>query len=55
MCWVYLRIGQGVGNYIYTVGFYSPDNKWTPIKDCKDEDLAQKWCHYLNGGQDWRK
>lgn len=35
---------------LWTVGFYSPDGKWNPVKDVTSEALAAEYVHYLNGG-----
>ncbi len=39
------------GNWIYTVGFYSPDGKWNPESDHQDSEAAAQRVAWLNGGQ----
>ena len=40
------------GQWLYTVGFYSPDGEWNPEGDYDSEESASKRVHYLNGGKD---
>jgi len=44
----YVVLQSEVG--LYTVGFYSPDGTWHPVKDCASSEEAQRHAHYLNGG-----
>ena len=34
---------------LYTVGFYAPDGKWHPEKDCTSEEEAARRVAWLNG------
>lgn len=34
----------------FLVGFYSPKNDWTTIKRGLSLEQAEKYVHYLNGG-----
>lgn len=36
---------------LWTVGFYSPDDKWNPESDHKTKESAAERVHYLNGGK----
>jgi hypothetical protein len=44
--YVYLRSEQ----YLYTVGFYTPDGSWVPETDHSTLGAAAARVHYLNGG-----
>lgn len=46
--WVILKADMA----IWVVGFFDPRGNWVPFKDCKSEETATRWVHYLNGG-DW--
>jgi hypothetical protein len=56
MCWIYRRIRQENGTYLYTVGYYAPyaDSNdgmtWEAIEDFSVEGGARSLVHYLNGG-----
>jgi hypothetical protein len=41
----YIRLGQ-----IWTVGHYSPDGRWYPLRDFSSEERAVAFINYLNGG-----
>ena len=36
---------------LWTVGFYSPDEKWHADSDHSSPEKAAKRVHYLNGGE----
>ena len=38
------------GQWLYTVGFYSPDGKWNPDSDHDTKESAAERVNYLNGG-----
>ena len=44
--YVYIESEPG----LYTVGFYSPDEKWHTDSDHTDRDAARRRVRYLNGG-----
>ena len=46
--YVYIESEPG----LYTVGFYSPDNKWHPESDHDKKEEAAKRVNYLNGIKD---
>jgi hypothetical protein len=46
--YVYIESEPG----LYTVGFYSPDNKWHPESDHDKKEEAAKRVNYLNGNKD---
>jgi len=37
---------------LWTVGFYSPDEKWHPESDHDSQKSAAARVHWLNGGKD---
>ncbi len=39
------------GQWLWTVGFYSPDGKFNPESDHDTEKSAAEKVHYLNGGK----
>ena len=40
------------GQWLYTVGFYLPNGKFSPESDHDTEKSAAERVHYLNGGHD---
>jgi hypothetical protein len=44
--YVYIESEKG----LWTVGFYSPDDKWHPESDHDSKEKATERVHYLNGG-----
>jgi len=44
--WVYLE-----KNGKFMVGFYRPDGTFSNKIDCHDEEQAQRWTSFLNGGK----
>ena len=47
--YVYIRLLQGDGEYLYTVGFYNPDDKFIPESDYDIAEDAAKRVAWLNG------
>jgi len=50
--YVYRRIKESAGCYLYVVGFYDPKGEWQPESDHESREEAAKRVHYLNGGKD---
>jgi len=48
--YVYLRINQGQGTYVYAVGFYDPRREWIVESEWPIREQAAARVHYLNGG-----
>lgn len=44
--YVYIKSEQ----YLWTVGFYTPNGEWIPESDHNNRDDAMARVHYLNGG-----
>lgn len=44
--YVYIKTEQ----YLWTVGFYNPDNEFITDSDHNDREEAAKRVHWLNGG-----
>ena len=47
--YVYIRLPQGDGEYLYTVGFYAPDGTFKPESDHDHSEDAAKRVAWLNG------
>lgn len=45
--YVYIKSEQ----YLWTVGFYSPDGKWNPESDHDNKESAAEKVYWLNGGK----
>lgn len=43
--YVYSRLDD-----LYTTGFYDPEGKWQPDRDCPTREEAAQRVHWLNGG-----
>ena len=50
--YVYRRVPDGPGHYLYTVGFFHPDGTWEPESDWETRDEAALRVRFLNGGND---
>lgn len=43
------------GEQCWTVGYKAADCEWTPLRDFLSQEDAERFAHYLNGGDDSRK
>lgn len=48
--YVYKTVRERHDLSIYIVGYYDPDGKWFPEKDCESQEDAAYRVHWLNGG-----
>ena len=48
--YVYRKIQERPGRYLYVVGFYTPQGAWIPESDHDTKEAAADRVHWLNGG-----
>lgn len=49
--YVYIESEHNSWGSLWTVGYYTPDNKFHPESDHESKEAAAERVHYLNGGK----